>query len=110
MDVSHIARELELDESEYLSLLKIFLSQTEKDVSEAQEATARSASKELHAAAHSIKGAAGSLGLSEIEGAASRICTTSTSVDRALIEAELAVITRGLAELAPLVERGSEGE
>lgn len=74
MDFGQIARELEIDESVYLSLLKRFCELTHHDLDLLDGALAKSDFTELYSAAHSIKGASASLSLTQISDAASVIC------------------------------------
>lgn len=75
MDFSQNARELEIQESEYVSLLGVFESQTHNDLMAMEKALADSDLTQVYAAAHSIKGASGSLNLWKMHEAAAEICT-----------------------------------
>ena len=74
MDFSSSARELEIEETEYLSLLKLFETHALRDLDELRAAMQGPDLTAAHSAAHSIKGASGSLNLLEIHDAASLIC------------------------------------
>lgn len=109
MDFSHIAQELEIDESEYLSLLKIFETHTVKDLAELRTALANSNFDAVHAAAHSIKGASGSLSLWGIHEAATRICDSVNAATVEPIAAQLSIIQDELELLSRVLTEGKEG-
>lgn len=66
MDLKEIARDLDLEEDEYLELLELFLETSASDLVRLETAIAERDGDKVKAAAHSIKGAAGTLGLKEI--------------------------------------------
>lgn len=74
MDFASSARELEIEEDEYLSLLRLFEIHALRDLDELRTAIQVPDLAAVHSAAHSIKGASGSLNLMEIHAAASLIC------------------------------------
>jgi HPt (histidine-containing phosphotransfer) domain-containing protein len=66
MNITTLAAEIGLEETEYLELLDLFIRATESDLDEIRAADrARDAGRAARAA-HSIKGAAANLGLPEI--------------------------------------------
>ncbi len=62
MNLSELATKLDLDEEDYLELVEIFLETTSSDLAKLESAISAGATEQVVEAAHSIKGAAGSLG------------------------------------------------
>ena len=70
MDVEVLAENLGLETHEYMELLSLFLKTASSDMSKLQSAIEEKDAQKAAVAAHSIKGAAGNLGLMKIhEGA-----------------------------------------
>ncbi|MGD8541620.1 MAG: Hpt domain-containing protein [Desulfobacteraceae bacterium] len=65
MDISLIAEDLGLDEKDYLELLDLFLSTSRDDLETLAAAIAAGDCAQGTFAAHSLKGAAGNIGLAE---------------------------------------------
>jgi CheY-like chemotaxis protein len=66
MNVGDMARKLEMEEGEFLEMMKLFLEATASDLNHLQEAEEKREVLGTVNAAHSIKGAAAGLGLKEI--------------------------------------------
>lgn len=66
MDIRDLAENLGLEEAEYLELLELFIETGMSDLEKLQSAIGVGESKEARSAAHSLKGAAGNMGLMEI--------------------------------------------
>ncbi|MBC8178638.1 MAG: Hpt domain-containing protein [Desulfobacteraceae bacterium] len=66
MDIKELAENLGLEEDEYLELLELFIDTGIVDVDKLRSAIEEGNTEEAANAAHSLKGASGSLGLMEI--------------------------------------------
>ena len=66
MNFSELAKNLELEEDEYLELIQLLIETSRADLAGIETAAREQQSNEAASALHSIKGAAGNLGLSEI--------------------------------------------
>ena len=66
MNVKALALNLEMEEEEFLGLMKLFLETSVSDLTVLQSAHQRREAPKVAMAAHSIKGAAVNLGLTEI--------------------------------------------
>jgi len=66
MNVAELARDIGLEEADYLELLDLFAQTTRSDLATIAEAAASGDAEKAVGAAHSIKGAAANLGLGDI--------------------------------------------
>jgi len=66
MNLKEMAQKLEMEEGEFLDMLKLFLETSTSDLSHLRLAQEKRDATEAVKAAHSIKGAASNLGLMEI--------------------------------------------
>lgn len=66
MNLKAMAQKLEMEEGEFLDMLKLFLETALSDLGHLQSAWEKEDAIETAMAAHSIKGAAANLGLTEI--------------------------------------------
>jgi HPt (histidine-containing phosphotransfer) domain-containing protein len=66
MDVKELAENLGLEESEFLEIMELFIEATASDLGRLESAIVGGDARQAVEAAHSIKGAAGNLGLNEI--------------------------------------------
>jgi HPt (histidine-containing phosphotransfer) domain-containing protein len=66
MNLKELAENLEMEEGEFLDMLKLFLETALSDLGHLQSAWERGEAIETAKAAHSVKGAAANLGLTEI--------------------------------------------
>ena len=66
MNIKDLAENLGLEEAEYLELLELFVETGMSDVEKLQTAISMKDSGQARGAAHSLKGAAGNIGLMEI--------------------------------------------
>ena len=66
MDIKELAENLGLEEDEYLELIELFIDTGTVDVEKISSAIEKGDAEEAANAAHSLKGASGSLGLTEI--------------------------------------------
>lgn len=66
MNFSELAKNLELEEDEYLELIQLLIETSRADLASIETAAGEQQSNEAASALHSIKGAAGNLGLMEI--------------------------------------------
>ncbi|MDI7260913.1 MAG: Hpt domain-containing protein [Thermodesulfobacteriota bacterium] len=73
MNLKESAKKLELEEEELLELVDLFLKTTSSELTELQSALEKKGFPVAERMAHSIKGAAGSLGLMDIHDAAKGI-------------------------------------
>ncbi len=65
MNIKELAEDLGLEEYEYMELIELFIDRGRLDLDELQAAVGTGDSDKAAMAAHSIKGAAGNLGLME---------------------------------------------
>ena len=73
MDIRQLAENLGLEEEEYLELIGLFIETGMSDLNKLQSAIREGSAEKAVSAAHSIKGAAGNLGLMELYEAAKEI-------------------------------------
>ena len=73
MNFSDLAKRLEIEEEEYIELLKLFVDIGFSDITELQTALETGDNDKAANAAHSLKGAAGSLGLTEFYETAKKV-------------------------------------
>ncbi len=73
MNIVQLAGDLDLDVEEYRSILELFVETSRSDLAAIGEAVARGDAAAAMRAAHSLKGAAANLGLSEMSSAAHEI-------------------------------------
>lgn len=66
MDLKSLAKNLELDEDEFLELVSLFLKTSSSDLDKLRAALEKGDGQKMAEFAHSIKGAAVTLGLTEI--------------------------------------------
>jgi len=66
MDIKELAENLGLEEDEYLELIELFIDTGTVDVEKIGSAIEKGDAEKAANAAHSLKGASGSLGLTEI--------------------------------------------
>jgi HPt (histidine-containing phosphotransfer) domain-containing protein len=66
MDLKSLAKNLELDEDEFLELVSLFLKTSSSDLNKLQTAIEKGDGQKMAELAHSVKGAAVTLGLTEI--------------------------------------------
>ena len=105
MDFSNLATQLDLDEEDYLELVEVFLEATISDLAKLESAISAGATEQVVEAAHSIKGAAGSLGFKDshelaksIEMNARKDILAGSLGDAGSIRRELTVIADSLRE------------
>lgn len=73
MNIHRMAEDLGLDETEYRSILALFVETSRTDLAAIKDAYPRGDSTAAARAAHSLRGAAASLGLSDLSDAAREI-------------------------------------
>lgn len=73
MNIVQLAGDLELDEEEYRAILELFIEASRSDLGAIKTAVARGDAAAAGRAAHSLKGAAANLGLSDMSGSAREI-------------------------------------
>ncbi|MDD4857015.1 MAG: Hpt domain-containing protein [Candidatus Krumholzibacteria bacterium] len=105
MNLTELARDIGLDETQYAELLELFARTSRSDVAAIKEAVAAGDAHRAICASHSIKGASANLGLEEIRNRAETIEALSHNgrlkeIGGALRELEtgLAGIERSLTE------------
>ena len=107
MNLRELARSLELEEEELSELLDCFLKTTSSELIELQSALKEKDAQAAKRMAHSMKGAAGILGLLEIRDAAKRIGTAARTNRFEEIEVDLRIIKEKLEMIAEALKRGS---
>lgn len=70
MDFKQLAQKLELDESEYIELIELFVTTSTNDIAKLEKAIAEKNTENGERAAHSLKGSSASLGLNDISDSA----------------------------------------
>ncbi|RPH49789.1 MAG: Hpt domain-containing protein [Desulfobacteraceae bacterium] len=73
MNFEKLAEEIGFDKEEYLELIELFISTTMSDIDQLRTGVNKGDFTSAERAAHSIKGAASSLGLSEVSNQAKKI-------------------------------------
>lgn len=73
MNIEELAKNLGLEKEEYLELIELFVDKGMSDLDELQSAIETGDAEKAASAAHSLKGAAGSLGLMDIHEATKKI-------------------------------------
>jgi HPt (histidine-containing phosphotransfer) domain-containing protein len=91
MNIVQLAGDLELDEEEYRAILELFVETSRADLAKIKAAVATGDAMTAGRSAHSLKGAAANLGLSEMSGTARTI--EEKSRDGKLHEAHEAVLS-----------------
>jgi HPt (histidine-containing phosphotransfer) domain-containing protein len=66
MDYKHLADQLDMDETEFLELVALFVDTTRTDLKKIRQGVSYGNPRQAAAAAHSIKGAAGNLGFTHL--------------------------------------------
>lgn len=107
MNLRELARSLELGKEELSELLDLFLKTTSSELIELQSALKEKDAQAAERMAHSMKGAAGSLGLKEIYEAAKRIETAARTNQLEEIEVDFRIIKEKLEIIAEALKRGS---
>lgn len=105
MNFKKWAQNLELEEDEFLELLGLFIKTTLSDLAELQTAVEAGDILPVAAAAHSIKGAAGSLGLMDIHDLARKMEVAARENHLADIPGNL----RAIREKLDLISETSKG-
>lgn len=84
MNIKNLAEDLGLEEDEYMELVELFIDTGRSEIDELQATILASDPEKAVSVAHSIKGAAGNLGLTELYGTAKQIeeYARSGSLDR----------------------------
>lgn len=73
MNFRELAKNLGLEEDEFLELVELFIETTSSDLAKLESAISNRAKEQLVEAAHSIKGAAGNIGFGDIHELAKKI-------------------------------------
>jgi HPt (histidine-containing phosphotransfer) domain-containing protein len=100
VNLSELAKNLELEEGELLELINLFLQTTSSELMKFQSAIEKEDWSVAERMAHSIKGAAGSLGLTDIHDAAKRIETAVRGNRLGEMDADIRTIRRTLDRIA----------
>ena len=79
MDYKHLADQLEMDETEFLELVVLFVDTTRSDLDKVRQGLTDGNPGQVAAAAHSIKGAAGNLGFTHMAGLAGKMESAANS-------------------------------
>lgn len=91
MNITQLAGDLELDEEEYRAILELFVDASRSDLAAIKTAAAAGDAQSAGRAAHSLKGAAANLGLSDMSSTAHMI--EEKSRDSKLHETHEAVLS-----------------
>ena len=73
MDLKELAESIGLDEDEFNELLNLFIETSRSDLTKLREGLQEGDHQKVSAAAHSIKGAAGNMGFTEIYETAKKV-------------------------------------
>ena len=98
---------MNLEEEELLELMDLFLKTTSSELIELQSALKEKDAQAAERMAHSMKGAAGSLGLKEIYETAKKIEAAARTNRLEEIEVDLRIIKEKLEIIAEALKRGS---
>ncbi len=96
MNFKEWARDLEMGENDFLEILNLFLETTYRDLGKLQSAVEEREAPEAVKTAHSIRGAAANLGLTEIYEAAKRMETEASEGHLESVNAAVSDIKREL--------------
>ncbi len=107
MNLKELANRLEIEEEECLEFLALFKKTSASELWNLESALEKRDAPVIERMAHSMKGAAGSLGLKEIYEAAKRIETAARTNRLEEIEADLRIIKEKLEMIAEALKRGS---
>ena len=107
MNLKQWAQRLEIEEDELLEIVDLFIKTSFSDLAKLQAAIEEKDILPVVKAAHSIKGAAGILGLLEIHEAAKRIETAARTNRLEEIEADLRIIKEKLEMITDALKKGS---
>jgi two-component system sensor histidine kinase TorS len=107
MNLKQWAQRLEIEEDELLEIVDLFIKTSLSDLAKLQAAIEEEDIQPVVRAAHSIKGAAGILGLLEIHDAAKKIETAAQTNRLEEIEVDLRIIKEKLEMIAEALKRGS---
>lgn len=102
MNLKEIAESLGLDEDEYGQMIDLFFESGGADLKKLEAAVAKSNAKQGHAASHSLKGSAGSLGLMVLY-------EKTTLIDDKLREGDLDGVAEMVADLREEYDRFAAG-
>ncbi|MFQ5486235.1 MAG: Hpt domain-containing protein [Desulfobacterales bacterium] len=101
MNIKDLAENLGLEEAEYLELLELFIETGMSDLEKLQSAISAGDSEQARGAAHSLKGAAGNIGLMELYDLAKEI-------EKKAIDGQLQTISEASNELKKKLESLTE--
>lgn len=73
MDYKHLADQLDMDETEFSELVALFVDTTRTDLEKIRQGVSTGNPRQAAAAAHSIKGAAGNLGFTQMAALAQKM-------------------------------------
>jgi len=105
MDLKGMAEKLGFEEKDFLELVQIFVDATRTDLDDIEQAIARKDVKKLIESAHSLKGAAGTLGIRSIQDKAKVLVDNARkNVLEGSAEA-LAAIRKDVERLAATIEK-----
>ena len=107
MNLKELANRLEIGEEECLELLNLFKKTAVSELRNLESALEKKDAPVVERMAHSIKGAAGILGLLEIRDAAKRIGTAARTNRVEEIEVDLRIIKEKLEMIAEALKRKS---
>ncbi len=102
MNIKELAEELGLEEEEYLELIELFLDRSMSDLNELNTAVETKDAEKAASVAHSIKGAAGNLGLMELYEEAKKIEAQAREGSLEGVVEFAQTVLNGLEEIAAL--------
>ncbi len=79
MDYKHLADQLDMDETEFSELVTLFVDTTRTDLEKVRQGVSCGDPRQASAAAHSIKGAAGNLGFTQMADLAQKMESAANS-------------------------------
>lgn len=100
MDLKAMAEKVELEEEEYQELIELFLMTTSQHLFDLQGAIAQRDGRKVAETAHSIKGSAASLGLTEISGIAKGIEASAREGNLHEVERGFLAIKKEMGQIA----------
>jgi HPt (histidine-containing phosphotransfer) domain-containing protein len=106
MDIKELAERLGLDETEYLELLGLFVTTGHSDLKKLQAAVQATDSEGAVQAAHSIKGAAGNLGLMDFYTRAKQVEDDARNGILERVGESILLLKENLAEIEAMVKAG----
>lgn len=107
MDFKAMAKSLDIDEKDFFELVQLLVDTSHSDLKNLEQGLTMASNHKVIQAAHSIKGAAGNLGFTDISTMAAKIETLADQGKLDQIKAEAAIIQKALDSIKLTMDRSS---